>query len=138
MNNQTILVIDDESAILSLVQAMLTVNGYNAVIATSGNEAVRLLEQWPDIGIELALVDVLMPDMSGIEVAQRLRSIRAGIPIVLMSGYADERASWPDMAQHLPLISKPFTPESLLRRIRETIGTQQAASAASHSRAATE
>ena len=122
---ETILVIDDEIVILSVIQAMLTDRGYRVVTAQSGREAVLLLHQWPDLKVQLALIDVVMPDMGGVETVQKLRKQRPNLPVLMMSGYYDDRGAWSDDARNLPLISKPFTATSLVARIVETLGQEK-------------
>ena len=128
-DRETILVVDDESVVLSLIQAMLAHQGYKVVTASGGHEALLLLENWPDLELDLVLIDVVMPDMGGIETIQHLRRLRRDLRVLLMSGYADHRGDWPEDARTLPLISKPFTAASLARKIRETLGSGQSAHA---------
>lgn len=126
---ETILVVDDELPVLSVVQVMLTHQGYRAIVASSGSEAIRLLEAWQDLALDLALIDVIMPEMSGIETAERVRQLRPQLPILLMSGFADNRKGWPESARNLPIIPKPFTAFPLAQAIREILGEPRTASA---------
>ena len=128
-NAQTILIVDDECMVLNMIQAMLTYQGYKVVAAQGGNEAVRLLEQRPDLDVDLALIDMMMPDMGGIETARQFRKLRPDFPILFMSGYADGPGAGPEGSRNLPFIPKPFTAISLDRRIRDALGTQEAAPA---------
>ena len=81
----TILVIDDEPLVLSLTNAMLSRCGYTVVTAGSGTEAIRLFENWPGIEIDLLLVDLAMPDMTGTEAVKRIL-----LPIKCTLAYTSE------------------------------------------------
>src|SRR5689334_2377144 len=75
---ETVLIVDDEIAVLSLTQSMLTRNGYSVLIAASGREALHLFEVWPNKHVDFALIDIVMPEMDGFELAASLRAIRNG------------------------------------------------------------
>ena len=84
-----ILIVDDEAINLKLVSRLLEIEGYEIMSAQSGETALRLIEQKrPD----LALLDVMMPDMDGYELCRRLRQnpLTAGIPIVMLTAMVDE------------------------------------------------
>jgi CheY-like chemotaxis protein len=120
---ETILVIDDDRMVLGLVDSMLTRYGYTVVTATSGEEALRLFE---NIQVDLALVDVVMPDMNGVGVVERIHELRPGLPILLFSGYSEEDSLRPMFARSAPFIAKPFTSLQLTRKIREVLDTPKA------------
>jgi CheY-like chemotaxis protein len=83
----TILVVDDEPAVLTLCQRMLQSGGYGVVTASSGEAALSLACSDRHT-IDLALLDVMMPGINGIELATRLRTAHPELPIVLMTGYS--------------------------------------------------
>ena len=84
-----ILVVDDEAINLKLVSRLLEMEGYEVITAQSGEASLRLIEQTPP---EMALLDVMMPDMDGYELCRRLRQNprTAGIPIVMLTAMVDE------------------------------------------------
>jgi two-component system, cell cycle sensor histidine kinase and response regulator CckA len=124
---QTILVVDDEPVVLNLCRRMLELGGYTVITAGGGPEVVKLLESVRG-PIDLALLDVIMPMMNGVELASLLTSIRPGIQIVLMSGYGPkEIGRIVGNAQPLRIIWKPFKTESLLRMIENVLASPTSA-----------
>ena len=126
---ETILVVDDEIAVLSLTTMMLTRYGYTVITAASGKEALHLFEVWPDLHIDLLLVDVLMPGMNGVEVAAAILKLRRDLPVLYFSAYSDHEPLRPVHARRLPYIAKPFTSLQLTRRIREVLDEPKRTSA---------
>jgi CheY-like chemotaxis protein len=120
---ETILVIDDDRMVLGLVDSMLTRYGYTVVTATSGEEALRLFE---NIQVDLALVDVVMPDMNGVGVVERIHELRPGLPILLFSGYYEHESLRPMLARGIPFLAKPFTSLQLTQKIRELLDNPKA------------
>ena len=118
---ETILVVDDEIAVLSLTNMMLTRYGYTVITAASAKEALHLFEVWPDLSVDLLLVDIIMPEMNGIELATRLRELRPDLPALYFSAYSDQAPLRPIFARKLPYIAKPFTSLQLTKRIREVL-----------------
>lgn len=82
---ETILVVDDETFMLSLAHEMLTLYGYRVLPASSAREALHLLESWTNIQVDLALVDIVMPGMNGADLALKLHEMRPTLPIIFMS-----------------------------------------------------
>jgi DNA-binding NtrC family response regulator len=85
----TVLVVDDDPAVLVLIQSILMSAGYRVLLAAERGDAVRLACQ-KHIHIDLVLLDVRVPGVSGTELADEILSIRAGIPVLWMSGFVDE------------------------------------------------
>jgi CheY-like chemotaxis protein len=119
---ETILIVDDEPAVLKLCQRMLKFGGYNALPATSGLEALRLLRE-SNCVIDLAVLDVMMPGMNGVELAKCIHSVNPDIPIVLMTGYGPEEIMRV-VGENNPyrIMWKPFNTESLCRMVENVIG----------------
>ncbi len=84
---ETILLVDDEPAVRAAVRRHLSNNGYTVLDCEDGEAAITLAEEY-DEAIHLLLSDVLMPGMTGQEVAERITAIRPGLPVLFMSGYA--------------------------------------------------
>jgi adenylate cyclase len=121
-----ILVVDDYELNLALISRILELNGYQLKLARSGEEAIQAVEQgMPD----LAILDVMMPNMDGFELCQKLRQppINATIPIILLTAMSTEvekhRAT---QAGANDIWSKPFEMEQFLRRIKELLGIEPA------------
>lgn len=109
---RSILVVDDEISMCEVVEIMLEFSGYKVHIATSGPEALKILEE---NSIDLVLSDVRMPEMTGIELARKIRQDHPNVPILLMSGYSKVGYSIP--ASEVPSdawLEKPFSSQQLL------------------------
>lgn len=127
---ETILVIDDEHLVLSLTHAMLTRYGYTVLTAMSGAEALALFSNWPEVEVDLLLVDLIMPGMSGEETVRRISELRPGIAVLYFSAYSEMESLRPQYARGVPYIAKPFTSLQLSKKIREVLdaGSADAAS----------
>ena len=97
--------------------------------AASAKEALHLFEVWPDIEIHLLLVDIVMPEINGIELASRIRAIRPDLPILYFSAYSEQETLRPIIARTSPYIAKPFNSIQLTRSIRATLDAPSAAAA---------
>ena len=118
---ETILIVEDDARVRELVQRVLEAAGYTVLPATSGAEALRIVEQRPG-RIHLVLTDVVMPGMSGTELLSRIREGHPGCKGLYMSGYSDQSASPGRFPQsEAPLLQKPFHPAVLARRVREAL-----------------
>jgi CheY-like chemotaxis protein len=110
----TVLVVDDESAIRTLIVRILTMQGYEALEAANGLEALQLFGSYRS-HIVLVITDVQMPVMGGLEAAERIRSMSPEMPVIVMTGAAGDQgqrlAAWQPMR-------KPFSPADLLARVR--------------------
>jgi two-component system cell cycle sensor histidine kinase/response regulator CckA len=118
---ETILLVEDELAVRVLCRRVLDRMGYRVVDASSGVEALNLVENG-SLRPELLLTDVVMPGISGRELADRLHKIQPDAKVLYMSGYTDEAIVHHGVLEPgVAFIEKPFTPELLLRRVRETL-----------------
>ena len=86
MREQLLLCVDDEINGLRLRKIILEAKGYRVLIAPSGSEGIRLFKQNP---VDLVLLDFLMPEMKGDEVAERMRQLKPHVPIIMLSAYYD-------------------------------------------------
>ena len=117
---ETVLVVEDEEAVRNLVNRILTRSGYRVLQAASGQEAIELLEK--EGPIELLLTDVIMPDMSGKELAQRLPAGSEGFKTLYMSGYTDEIVAREGILEAgVAFIQKPFNAGDLAKRVRQVL-----------------
>jgi hypothetical protein len=113
----TVLLVEDEDAMREVTRRILARNGHQVLTAARGEEAVTLASTHEG-DIDLLLSDVIMPQMLGKEVAQRVAAIRPGIRVLYMSGYAQPvLASRGTLDEGVALIEKPFTESELLNRI---------------------
>jgi two-component system cell cycle sensor histidine kinase/response regulator CckA len=127
---ETILIVDDELAVLSLTALMLDRYGYNVIAAHNAKEALHLFKVWPDIQVDLLMVDIIMPEMNGLELAKRIQALRPELPVLYFSAYSDDELLRPVIARGIPYIPKPFTSIQLTKRIREMLDKSEGAAAA--------
>jgi len=119
--SETILVVEDDKRLLKLALRILKQYGYNVLVAENGKEALRVVEECKE-PIHLVLTDMVMPGMSGTEVAEQVKLLKPEIKVIYMSGYADN-AAVPHgiLPEEVNFIQKPFTPEGLARKVREVL-----------------
>jgi CheY-like chemotaxis protein len=118
---ETILLVEDQAEVRQLAARMLRSLGYGVLVATSGAEALQIVQQQRD-QITLVLTDVVMPEMSGVELARQLQSDAPQLKTLFMSGYADRAlAQYGATEAGMPLITKPFGVADLARKLRQII-----------------
>ena len=117
MSAGRILVVDDEGAIREVVRRILTRAGYEVIAASGGEEALTLLAD-RDQQVDLLLTDVIMPGMSGKELAERFASLRVGARVLYMSGYTDRLIGLDEVDA---LIEKPFNGDGLLDAVARAL-----------------
>jgi PAS domain S-box-containing protein len=115
---RAILVVEDDDAVRHVVMRMLTRANYQVVAAASAKDALEIITN-PAVHIDALLTDVVMPDMSGVQLAERFKNSRPQLPVLLMSGYtAGSLPHGPSAATGLPLIRKPFDAATLLQHLQ--------------------
>jgi two-component system, cell cycle sensor histidine kinase and response regulator CckA len=118
---ETVLVVEDEPALLKMTGIMLEKSGYRVLAAGTVAEAIRLAEEYAG-GIHLLITDVVMPEMNGGDLARRLQSLCPGVKILFMSGYtAAVIAHRGVLDEGVNFIQKPFSMKDLAVKIREAI-----------------
>ncbi len=115
--SETVLVVDDDKAVRGVAERLVAGGGYRVVAADSGAGALTVLERCGG-AIDLLLVDVMMPGMSGIELGRRVAAAWPKVRIVYMSGYP---ALDTEKTGGAPVIGKPFTAEALMRLVRDVL-----------------
>jgi PAS domain S-box-containing protein len=121
---ETVLVVEDQADVRRFVTAALRAYSYVVIQAESAAEALRFCEP-QGAAIDLVLTDVVMPNMSGRELAGRLAVLRPGLKVLFMSGYASDAAVRPGAAeQGREFIQKPFSPDQLARKIRDMLAAE--------------
>ena len=116
----TVLVADDEPTVLSTVRDGLTAHGYRVLEALDGETALGIAGSHQG-SIALLLVDVVMPGLSGPEVATRLHAMRPDTKILYMSGFSTEVTVVHGVSAGDPLLVKPFSLEALGRKVKELV-----------------
>jgi CheY-like chemotaxis protein len=121
VGGETVLVVEDEEAIREVTRRILSRSGHTVLVAGGGEEAIALATSHPE-RIDLLLTDVVMPQMLGKEVAERIAAARPGIRVLYMSGYAQPvLASQGTLAEGVSLVEKPFSATVLLAKVREVL-----------------
>ena len=126
---ETILLVEDEARVRELVREILEMSGYRVLEARHGAEALEI-SQHHDGPIHLMVTDVVMPQMSGRELAQRLAPLRPEMRVLYMSGYTDDAIVRHGVLEAgTAFLSKPFTPDALAAKVREVLDTPRGAGA---------
>ncbi len=119
--SETILLVEDDDQVRAVAGGILRRNGYNVIEARNAGEALLHAEKRPTT-IDLLLSDVVMPQMSGPELARRLTASRPEMKVLCMSGYTDDSIVRHGVIEaRLAYLQKPITPESLTTRVREVL-----------------
>jgi CheY-like chemotaxis protein len=125
---ETILVVEDESGVRELACSFLKAGGYSVLEASDSEEALRLAAGYRG-PIHLLLADIVMPKLSGTELAKRLQASRRDLRIIFMTGYADfSSGSGASVPIDLILLQKPFSRASLLEKVREVLTVAEVSS----------
>ena len=118
---ETVLLAEDEEVVRRFAREILSGNGYKVLEAGNGREAL-LLSEANRGEIHLLLTDIIMPQMNGRELTERIRPLRPALRILYMSGYTDDAILRNAvMEDGIPFLQKPFTPEGLARKVREVL-----------------
>jgi len=118
---ETLLVVEDEEDVRGLARDVLVESGYTVLVAATAEEAVRICEEH-ESPISLLLSDVVMPKVSGPQLAQRLVDLRPELHVLYMSGYTDEAIVHHGVLEPgTAFIEKPFTPEDLCEKVRDVL-----------------
>jgi two-component system cell cycle sensor histidine kinase/response regulator CckA len=121
--SETVLLVEDEAEVRNVACVILRRYGYHVLEALSGGDALLICEQYAGT-IHVLLTDVVMPRMSGRDLAQRLTPLRPGIKVLFMSGYTDDAIVHHGvLSSEVSFIQKPLTPQRLLAKLREVLGT---------------
>ena len=119
--SETILLIEDEDSIRSLVRGILQAHGYTVLEAGRPSEALEICKHF-EPPIHLLFTDVVMPQMSGREVAENITASRPNTKVLYMSGYTDQAIAHHGVLDPgVPFLQKPFTPEALVQKVREVL-----------------
>jgi CheY-like chemotaxis protein len=112
----SVLVVDDDSLVLTSTSLLLEDLGHRVISATSGSQALTLFDQGEVI--DLLITDMAMPHMSGAQLAHAVRVLKPDLPIILATGYAERLEGF---AAQLPRLPKPFTQMNLVAIIAQSM-----------------
>ncbi len=124
MGGETILLVEDEARVRKLIVDVLTSRGYQVLEATRGDEALRLSKSYQG-RIDLAVVDVVMPELSGPELVRLISAQRSELRVLYISGYTDEAIVHHGISESgTAFLQKPFLPDTLARKVREILDSR--------------
>jgi CheY-like chemotaxis protein len=118
----TVLLVEDDEQVRAFVRSLLSNDGYKIVEARTGAEGAKIAEEM-NYDIDLLLTDMLLPELSGSDLAEQIAARRPGLKILFMTGYVEG-----DIVQRCitelgaSFLDKPFAPSVLLQRVRDAIG----------------
>jgi CheY-like chemotaxis protein len=119
--SETIMVVEDDVGVRELVRLMLEANGYDVLTVEDADEATRVCEL-EGSRVDLLLTDVVMPEVSGNELAERLGALAPDMRILFMSGYSDEAVvRHGELSEAAAFLEKPFTERALASKVREVL-----------------
>jgi PAS domain S-box-containing protein len=117
--SETVLLAEDADLVRQHVRQILKANGYQVLEAADGREALALGAATPEI--DVLVTDLMMPSLSGVDLARQLRQRRPGLPVVFVSGYAEDGLVARGLERGALLVKKPFTPRELLLALRRAL-----------------
>ena len=121
VNGLTVLVVEDQGEVRALMREVLEEQGYRVLTAGSGEDALEVAKEHLD-SIHLLVTDVVLPGMTGPQLAETIRPLKAGLPVLYTSGYTDNvavRRGLLDPA--FQYLAKPFSPEGLVAKVEEIL-----------------
>lgn len=122
--HETVLVVEDEDSVRTMASRSLRANSYRVLEARDGQEALAISDSCVE-PIDLVLTDVIMPKLTGPQLAEALFARRPATKVLLMSGYADSEGMCRRVVQSgMPFLQKPFTADGLARKVREVLDQQ--------------
>lgn len=117
----TILLVEDDEPLRKLVATVLTREGYRVIAAQDAIEAAELLTS-EETHVDLIIADILLPGLSGPELAREILSDHPDVKVIFVSGSKDENVlETADLVANERFLSKPYTPESILNAVREAL-----------------
>ncbi len=125
--SETILLVEDEEGVRDLAKRILELKGYKVITSSNPADAAQVVERYKE-PIHLLLTDVVMPTMSGRQLAEHVAFLRPELKVLYISGYTENSiVPYGILKEGAPFLQKPFTPDSLTRKIREVLDAPQQA-----------
>jgi two-component system, cell cycle sensor histidine kinase and response regulator CckA len=119
--SETVLLVEDEEIVRNLGYQVLEMNGYNVLLAKNGEDACRIAREYPG-EIHLVVTDVVMPQMGGREVAERITDTRPDVTVLFVSGYTDDAiVRHGILDDKMPFLQKPFSADAFAKKVREVL-----------------
>jgi two-component system, cell cycle sensor histidine kinase and response regulator CckA len=120
--SETILLVEDERAVLELAARVLRAHGYTVLEASNGEVALGVLDQLAPHGVDLVVTDMVMPKLGGPALVARLRERGPGVKVLFTSGYSAGETRYHGVhGEGVPFLQKPFSPQVLVRKVREVL-----------------
>ncbi len=120
-NNETVLIVEDYLSLRVALREMLAENGYRVLEATDPGEAMTIFDREKDIRIVIS--DLSLPEISGLELLEKMKNARPGIRAILASGFVEDEQKGEMERKGIDLfLQKPYTPLELLTKVRKALG----------------
>jgi two-component system cell cycle sensor histidine kinase/response regulator CckA len=120
---ETLFLVEDNVMVRRSIEATLGGMGYRVIAAASGPQCIEAVQGMADDPVDLLITDVVMPEMNGKELIERVRLLRPGLPVLFMSGY--DQSSLATRQQPIPIehfLQKPFDSSELATAVRKALG----------------
>ena len=122
---ETVLLVEDNTIVRTMSARALNQQGYIVLEAKNGADALQLIQNHPDKQVQLLITDLMMPEMSGDVLAQKLEIIYPNIKVLLISGHTDRTLTKSGLAEkNYAVLSKPFTPDKLAKEVRAVLDNE--------------
>ena len=121
---ETILLVEDEDTVRSLLKEVLEMAGYTVLAARHGRQALRIAERYRG-GVDLVVTDVVMPFLGGKQLIERLRCLRPNLKVLIISGYLNQSVSEESGVGVYPFLSKPFSPYEFSKKLRAILDVEE-------------
>jgi two-component system cell cycle sensor histidine kinase/response regulator CckA len=123
--SESVLIVEDNEAVRSMLCRVLRTSGYRVLEAANANAALQVCAAQP-LAIDMLISDVVMPEMSGIDLATELKRAHPSMRVLLMSGYSGTAMMrHGEIRSDIPFLEKPFNPETITRKVREVLDQAQ-------------
>jgi CheY-like chemotaxis protein len=116
----TVLVVDDDPVLLNIVKEQISANGYQPIVASSGEEALEVVPK--KTKIDLLLTDIKMPGISGLDLAKQISTLYPEIKVLFMSGYTLPESLFSISGKEVAFLQKPFPTDALIAKMKYILG----------------